>query len=66
MPSHQGKRNFLFADKDALLQSVGSAVQPLAEMLGNAVAGVAAGVVVLAAVSAGQWLWRRLRAAQPA
>ena len=51
---------------DALLQSVGSAVQPLAEMLGNAVAGVAAGVVVLAAVSAGQWLWRRLRAAQPA
>jgi hypothetical protein len=41
-------------------------VQPLAEMLGNAVAGVAAGVVVLAAVSAGQWLWRRLRAAQPA
>jgi len=51
---------------DALLQRVGSAVQPLAEMLGNAVAGVAAGVVVLAAVSAGQWLWRRLRAAQPA
>ncbi len=51
---------------DALLQSVGSAVQPLAEMLGNAVAGVAAGVVVLAAVSAGQWLWRRLRATQPA
>ena len=48
---------------EALLLRVGAALQPVAEMLGNAVAGVVAGIVVLAVVSAAQWLWRRLRPA---
>jgi uncharacterized protein len=51
---------------EAGLQRVGTALQPVVEMLGNAVAGIAAGIVVLAAVSAAQWLWRRVRPAQPA
>jgi len=46
---------------EALMQRAGAAWQPLVEMLGNAVAGIVAGAIVLALVSAGQWLWRRLR-----
>lgn len=46
----------------ALGERVGSALQPVAEMLGNAVAGIVAGAVVLLVVSAAQRLWRRARA----
>lgn len=45
----------------ALLPRAGGALQPLAEMLANAAAGIAAGVAVLLLVGAGQWLRRRLR-----
>ncbi len=45
-----------------LSQRAGGAWQPVVEMLGHALAGIAAGVIVLALVSACQWLWRRLRA----
>jgi predicted DNA repair protein MutK len=47
---------------EAVSQRLGAALQPVVEMLGNALAGIVAGVLVLALVSAGQWLWRRLRA----
>jgi predicted DNA repair protein MutK len=46
---------------EALTQRAGTALGPLAEMLGNALAGILAGALVLLLVSAGQWLWRRLR-----
>jgi predicted DNA repair protein MutK len=46
---------------EALLQRTAVAVQPLVEMLGNAVAGIVAGAIVLLLVSVAQKLWRRLR-----
>ena len=48
---------------EGALRSVGPALQPLAEMLGNALAGVLAGIVVLAGVTLAQRLWRRMRPA---
>jgi predicted DNA repair protein MutK len=47
---------------EAVSQRLGAALQPVVEMLGNALAGIVAGALVLALVSAGQWFWRRLRA----
>jgi predicted DNA repair protein MutK len=47
---------------EAGTQRVGATLQPLVELLGNALTGIAAGALALALVSAGQWLWRRLRA----
>lgn len=47
---------------EGLMQRVAGAWQPLVEMLGNALVGIVAGVIVLGLVGAGQWLWRRLRA----
>jgi predicted DNA repair protein MutK len=44
---------------EALAESTGSAVQPLAEMLGNAVVGVAAGAIVLMFVMLGRKVFRR-------
>jgi predicted DNA repair protein MutK len=46
---------------EALMQRATSALQPLVEMLGNAVAGIVAGIAVLLLVKAGQCLWRRFR-----
>jgi predicted DNA repair protein MutK len=46
---------------EALMQRATGAWQLLVEMLGNAVVGIVAGAIVLALVSAGQWLWRRVR-----
>jgi predicted DNA repair protein MutK len=44
---------------DAALHGVGGLVRPLAEMLGNALAGIVAGAIVLAVVTFGQRVLRR-------
>jgi predicted DNA repair protein MutK len=47
---------------EALAAAVGEALRPLAEMLGNAAAGMVAGALALALVMLGRQLWQRLRA----
>jgi uncharacterized protein len=49
---------------DAVLQGLGGFAKPLVEMLGNALAGLVAGALVLAAVTLGQRVWRPAAAAQ--
>lgn len=47
---------------EAVSQRAVAWLQPLAEMLGNALAGIVAGAIVLLLVTVGQYLWRRVRA----